>query len=153
TRWSPQNSVWQVEEHPSFGEVLLSSHCSPQVVVPFPHSDKQKREQPSQSDWLPSSHVSPASMTLFPQLAGDIRWQSGVQAADPRRPSSHSSSGSSSPLPQPSVLQPGEQPSPAVMLPSSHSSSPIRTPFPHAVGLQLLSQPSPSAWLLSSHCS
>src|ERR1700730_2710033 len=66
-----------------------------------------------------------------------IRWEVALHPA-PRgpfaRPSSHSSPHSTTPLPHPSSLQEGEQPSHAVLLPSSHCSSPSTLPLPHTEG-------------------
>src|SRR5262245_7852615 len=150
---SPQNSVRQVEEQPSFEVTLPSSHCSPQSIFPSPHSTRQKLEQPSQSVRLPSSHCSPGSRLPLPHVAGGISWQSFVQVADPVGPSSHCSPGSSSPLPQRSILHDGEHEWPAVTLLPSHSSPGSSSPFPHPGGVQLLSQESPLVVLPSSHCS
>src|SRR5262249_36272080 len=67
-----------------------------------------------------------------------------------RFPSSHPSSGATTPLPHAEAVQFTSQPSPFTALPSSHASPTVGTPLPQPVGVQLLSQSSPSTRLPSS---
>src|SRR5690606_24666786 len=90
--------------------------------------------QPSPSAVLPSSHCSPSSSTLSPQRAAQqSRRHTSGTLSEFWAASSHSSPGSSVPLPHVNILHWSEQleDAPPLSLPSSHSSSASTTRSPH----------------------
>src|SRR5215470_13973660 len=128
-------SFWQLASQPSATAVLPSSHCSPRVesITPSPQRGSVQSGRHGASGTFafaaPASHAStPLWTTPSPHV---FRLQLLLHAsASLVFPSSHSSSGSSVPLPQFGSWHPSGQKSPSTKLPSSHSSPGSTIPSP-----------------------
>lgn len=60
-------SIWQVDEHPSFELVFLSSHCSLETITPSPQTDRQVPEITENPFWLQDVQLLELVHVLHPE--------------------------------------------------------------------------------------
>ena len=153
----PQISVLlQSALQPSPPSVLPSSHASPGSITPLPHPcTLQSAPQSAMVAGSAGSQASPASQSVIPLPQLSSLRQSPLQPSPPSKfPSSHTSPGSTIPLPQPVSLQVAVQPPTGSG--GSHSSPATQSvmPLPQLSSLrQSELQPSPPSELPSSQTS